>query len=763
MEKNTVKNIRFRYVIGLSAIALLITASFITMQKVVAEQRDFSTIVNLAGHQAGLSNRIAYFASLMVTTDNESEFDMAKAQVGRTINKMKRAHEILMYGDPEEGIPRITNENLQTIYNDPMVGLDRALKRFLRRAGTVYNSDMASLHTGSAAYLFLTTYGPHVLEPMFDAAVDEYQKIGKKAIVRIERFEIGIWLATIVTLLLEVCLIFYPLERNIRHTLKSLQNYIHTLTSTRKRLLAAQKLASVGDWELQVQNGRLSSSDRLTWSDQVYEICGVSPGTFDVSLENSLELIHPEDRPKVRSLLLKCMAEKATAHMEFRICRPDGTERLVYQQAEMRQPGTSNGEEPVLSGIIQDISEWKRAEEEKQRAHQLALDREKHALIGQIAGKMAHDFNNVLGAIMGNTELGLLDCKDEKIAKILKLIFEQSIRGKNLTKNLVAFARDQEPKQDFFRVNEKIDLVLNLLKKDLGVITVEREYQATGPELLADPGMIEHALLNLLQNSIHATSMAENPKIIIRTFHNDLNIFIEIEDNGCGIPDEYIERIYEPAFTLKGSRDIKGAYKSDIKGTGYGMSNVKKYVEQHKGLISIDSEVGTGTKITISLPVIRKELSQEEKSEIQNQITHFEKSILLVEDEMAISDVQYRILTQPPCSHKVDIAPDGRIAVDLLERNEYDFVSLDYVLPGKINGIDIYHHIRERDKTLPILFISGNLEFLESITELKRGDFYIDHLSKPCSNQDYIHSINNLLTCVEHGLETEMLISPVSG
>jgi two-component system cell cycle sensor histidine kinase/response regulator CckA len=92
----------------------------------------------------------------------------------------------------------------------------------------------------------------------------------------------------------------------------------------------------------------------------------------------------------------------------------------------------------------------------------------------------------------------------------------------------------------------------------------------------------------------------------------------------------------------------------------------------------------------------------------------------------------------------VDIAGDGQIAIDLLSRNKYDLISLDYILPGKLNGMDVYRHIRNYNKTVPILFNSGNLEFLESIKDLRQKDPYIDHLSKPCKNIDYLNSINML-------------------
>ncbi|MBU8909933.1 MAG: PAS domain S-box protein [Desulfobacterales bacterium] len=395
--------------------------------------------------------------------------------------------------------------------------------------------------------------------------------------------------------------------------------------------------------------------------------------------------------------------------------------------------------------VAHDITELKKAQEDKIKAQKIAGEHEKLALIGQVAGKIAHDFNNILGIIMGNAELALFDCEEKETAKTLELIFEQTLRGKNLTRNLSAFARDQEPRQEFFMLSEKINLVLDLLKKDLEKIEVIKEEKSGVPDLLADPGMIEHAVLNLLQNSIHATSISKNPQIIIRIYCLDENICFEIEDNGCGIPKEYLAKIYVPSFTLKGSRDLTDSYEKGIKGSGYGLSNVKKYVEQHKGTISFESELGSGTKVTLRLPVIKKELTSEEKIQIQKETIHFKKHILLVEDEPTLSDVFYRILTQEPCNHKVDIASNGQAAMDFFNENEYDCISLDYILPEKINGLDVYDHIRKTNKTIPILFVSGNIEFLESMKELKQNDANIDHLSKPCRNEDYINGINDLL------------------
>ena len=450
-----------------------------------------------------------------------------------------------------------------------------------------------------------------------------------------------------------------------------------------------------------------------------------------------MEWIAPEDRDTVEKNMLSGYEKP----YEVTALRKDGTRFPAEIQGRMLR----YNENRIRVTALRDITDRKRAQKEKMEAVTEAAESRKLALVGQVAGKMAHDFNNILGIMMGTAELALMSGTAPGAAEPLEIILEQAVRGRNLTKNLIAFAKDQEPKQEFFSVNEKIELVLNLMKRDLEGITVVREYGRRGPDLLADSGMIEHAIVNIIQNSIHATSLVEQPEIVIRTSHLDDKIHIEIRDNGCGIPEECLDRIFEPSFTLKGRRDRTRCYKGGIKGTGYGMANVKKYVEKHKGRITVSSEPGKGTAISIILPLTKKKLTRKEIETIKaDAVCCHDKYILLVEDEQALADIQYRILTQSPCRHRVDIASNGRIALDLFDRNAYDFVSLDYILPGEINGMEVYDHIRKTDKTVPVLFISGNIEFLESIKDLKENDPYTDHLSKPCMNVDYLNSINRL-------------------
>ena len=346
-----VGNLRLRYVFGLSAIAILVTTSFFTMQHLISKQRDFSQLINLAGHQAGLTNRIAYFASLMAATDDETEFNQARSQVGLTIHKMQAAHKALREGDSETRIPKVTNEALETIYEDPMMGLNSALQRFLERAQNVYQTDLESLSIGSIDYIYLVNYGPHVLDPLLDAAVDEYERIGRAAIVKIERFEGIVWLAALAALLLEAFFIFRPLEKQVRQALNSLQASVTQLTDTHQRLVEAQRLALVGDWEMDVASGALNCSD------QVYEIIGRSMGTVEMNSENLLTFIHPDDKNIVKNHFNALAQNPDALNMEYRVIRPDGSERLVYQQATSVKD--TDGRVLKISGTIHDITERK--------------------------------------------------------------------------------------------------------------------------------------------------------------------------------------------------------------------------------------------------------------------------------------------------------------------------------------------------------------------------------------------------------------------
>lgn len=543
------------------------------------------------------------------------------------------------------------------------------------------------------------------------------------------------WISAVIVLSGGFLSFFFFWNRRLK---KEIRNHKQTEKKLRASELKYRHMfynAPVGMIEVDFRKNRFIKVNEAICRYSGYSVealLSMDPSTL---LTDESKKLYSERQEKLAS------GEKINDAVGYTIIRKDGSTMDVMLNSEfIYEDGRIKGAHVV----IQNITDLKQAQEEKIKAQKTANEQNKMALVGQIAGKIAHDFNNILSVILGTTELSIMDCKDPEISDALRVILEQAVKGKNLTKNLAVFAKDHEPKQAFFHLRDKMDFILDLLKKDLEGIELVNKNEKEIPLLLADPWMIEHALINLIQNAIHAVSKTDHPTITITYTVKDDRICLKINDNGCGIPEEHLENIYHPSFTLKGSQDIMRAYRPEIKGTGYGMCNVKKYIEQHHGTIEVESKTGAGTTVIIQLPITREELTPEEIAVLTKENNFSEKRILLVEDEVPVSQVQFKVLTQEPCRHEVDIAWNADMAVEMFNKTTYDLISLDYILPGGKNGMDVYQEVRRKNKRIPILFISGNIEFIESIKQLKQKDPLIDHLSKPCLNREYIRIINML-------------------
>lgn len=388
--------------------------------------------------------------------------------------------------------------------------------------------------------------------------------------------------------------------------------------------------------------------------------------------------------------------------------------------------------------VCRDITDLVSAEKTKRRMQ----EHEKDALVGKVAGKAAHDFNNILGIILGTTQLMLMDNQAEPLIKDLNVIKESAIMGREVTRNLVFFAKAQEPKLSLFDLNNKIKVVLSTFAGELKTINVDVVFQNETEEILADSIMMQNTIVNLLRNSLDAVSLTPIPCIKIRTGRNKENIFLEVEDNGCGIPPEYVNNVFDPAFTLKGSADRLGTYKNTIKGSGYGLANVKRTVDKHMGEITVNSTPDKNTVFRMELPVLKEKVDLSEFRRSSEIEILSNKRILIVEDEPHLAKVLSSVLSS--MNHTVDIAPDGASAIKLFNQFKYDAISLDFMLPD-VDGMDVYREIRNRNATIPIVFVSGNFEFIKSVKDLENEDSHSAHLSKPFDNLEYAKIINKYI------------------
>ena len=231
-ELAAVKSLRYRYVLGLAAIALLVTASFVTMHFIIDKQSDYAHLIFVAGGQNGQANRIAHFAGQMAFAQDEYEYEISRAQLGRAVNAMQRAHLLLLTGNTEAGIPQVMTKDLEIIYFDNTVGLDLAINRFLGHARDIYSHRFGELRFNTSSYVYLINYGPHVLEPMLSSAVEAYEAFSRSAIGRIKRFETGLWVCALLALFGEALFIYRPLESKVRATVLELETKNNELRRT---------------------------------------------------------------------------------------------------------------------------------------------------------------------------------------------------------------------------------------------------------------------------------------------------------------------------------------------------------------------------------------------------------------------------------------------------------------------------------------------------------------------------------------------------
>ena len=342
----------------------------------------------------------------------------------------------------------------------------------------------------------------------------------------------------------------------------------------------------------------------------------------------------------------------------------------------------------------------------------------KMQVVGQLAGGVAHDFNNILTAIIGHCDLMLMrHTPGDSDYDDIQQIKSNSNRAAGLTRQLLAFSRQQTLRPQVLQLPDVVSEVSHLLKRLLGetVELVVKHGRSLGP-IRADPGQLEQVIINLAVNARDAMATKGGGTLTIQTYSVKSGQVAElgsdilpiadysalsVTDTGTGIAPNVLGKIFEPFFTTK---EIG-------KGTGLGLSTVYGIVKQSGGFIFADSRVDEGTRFVIYLPVHREEggakpsraIEKTKKDELWGSGT-----VLLVEDEPMVRSVAERALTRH--GYKVITADNGEDALEIIARNEpIDLLISDVVMPG-MDGPTMVRQARQSRPDLKILFISGYAE-----------------------------------------------------
>ena len=461
---------------------------------------------------------------------------------------------------------------------------------------------------------------------------------------------------------------------------------------------------------------------------------------------DAFETIYPDDLPMLRSVFRAVMASRGAVatNVEFRAIRPDGD--MWWAEAS----AINLLHDPIIQAIVvnyRDISSRKHLEAEGEKLQAQLLQAQKMEAVGRLAGGVAHDFNNVLGAILANTDLALEELgPDHPVSADLIEIRKAAERSADLTRQLLAFARKQTITPRVLDLDQTITGMLKMLRRLLREdVTLEWvPGTATWPVRL-DPTQLDQILVNLCINARDA--IADVGRITLETANCTIDegsrgthldaapgdyVRIAVVDDGCGMEPEVKARLFEPFFTTKGVG----------RGSGLGLATVHGIVEQNRGFIDVSSEPGHGTTFRIYLPRYSGSPTVLAAAARDAGQPARQGTVLLVEDEPALLRVGrllleklgYEVLAAGTPGEALRVARDHVGTISLL--------MTDVVMP-EMNGLDLARALLAFRPHMRCLFTSGYpADVIAHHGVLDEG---VHFLQKPFSRQDLVAKLRETL------------------
>jgi two-component system NtrC family sensor kinase len=416
------------------------------------------------------------------------------------------------------------------------------------------------------------------------------------------------------------------------------------------------------------------------------------------------EISAPETWEQAEQAFAELLMGRAIQPFELQLRRRDDervfleiSARLIRSSPQLRE----------IHCIARNLTERRRLEEQ-------LIHAEKLSAIGQLVAGVAHELNNPLTSVSGYTQLLLRDPKlPDGVRDDLKQIHTQADRAARIVQNLLVFAREHKAERLQINLNEVIRNTLSLRAYQLRVdnISVALELDADLPMTVADPYQLQQVMLNLINNAHHSMTERGSPgKITLRTGISALaadaivaqpaQLFFSVSDNGVGIPERALNKIFDPFYTTKPVGQ----------GTGLGLSICYGIVKEHGGRIWAESEIGVGTMVTVELPLLQHDDDMAESGtddttiEVERQASC---RILVVDDEEPVSHLLARLLRD--LGHQPMVVHSGAEALEAIARDSFDLILTDVKMPG-MSGFELHQKIKQRDSDLAtrLVFVTGD-------------------------------------------------------
>lgn len=386
------------------------------------------------------------------------------------------------------------------------------------------------------------------------------------------------------------------------------------------------------------------------------------------------------------------------------------------------------GEDEVLA-VVRDITESRQNEEKLRETGRLAS-------VGELAAGVAHEINNPLTGVIGFSELIMnMEGLPDQALTDLGRIHSEAQRAAKIVQNLLSFARRHEPEMKMVNLQQVVRNVLELKAHEFRVNNVEvtHEWSADFPKIMADEHQLAQVILNIITNGEQSMSDTRDGGYIrIRGTANEERVTIEIEDDGPGIPSDNLKKIFDPFFTTK----------EVGRGTGLGLSICYGLINQHGGVLSVDSTEGEGTTFTIELPIGQPEPVEVLEDMWVEKVQSEKKHVLVVDDEDDIRDIIGRILQME--GHSVESAASAEEALTKVQNGaQFDHIFLDMRMPG-MDGRQLHRHLAQSYDGLArkVIFITGDT--MSSDTQnfiAETGNLFIN---KPFVSDEIVRVVNGV-------------------
>jgi PAS domain S-box-containing protein len=476
-------------------------------------------------------------------------------------------------------------------------------------------------------------------------------------------------------------------------------------------------------WENSVDGMRLTDEHGLivAVNDAFCKLVGMSRAELE---GNPFTVIYADDEQSERSL------KKYQQRFRDRVI-----ERQIERRLKMRNGQTVvledtnsfvelRGQPPLLLGLFRNVTTQKKLEDQLRQSQKMDA-------IGQLAGGVAHDFNNILTVIHGHASLLLAGGEiNGSAGKSAQQIVQAAERAAGLTRQLLTFSRRHVMQPRHLDLNEVVANMTKMLGRILGEdIALQMNHWPEPSMVLADAGMMEQVLLNLAVNARDA--MPRGGQLSIRISIEDLGwpgiaqhaearagkfVCLTTTDSGCGIAPEILRRIFEPFFTTK----------EVGKGTGLGLATVYGIIKQHQGWIEVESQLGQGTTFRVYLPEAAESCEVSTERPTECAVRGGTESILVVEDEQAVRELVCSLLVSH--GYKVLQAESGVRALEVWREHKREIALLltDVVMPDRINGRELAEQLWADRPALKVIFTSGySADVIGKDLATRRGFNYV--------------------------------------